>query len=253
MRILAILLILPLGAPPLHAAEGDLPTAAELSRTFRSLLLPNLPSPLVAQSYNWGHQEMGPIGLKWEKKGILLKPEVVKALRNDGMWRKVEVVAFDPANKLEVRVKDVALPEPGRLTFAMEVHMPVRVKLEQQLWQNGKRLYSGETRARSWVILTLKCESLSRLEKKPGSLLPDLVMRLRVQEAKLTYYDFVTEHTAGVGGDLARLFGDAVHEAVKSWKPDLEKDLLAKANAAIVKAGDTKEVRVSLSKLFEKK
>jgi hypothetical protein len=33
----------------------------------------------------------------------------------------------------------------------------------------------------------------------------------------------------------------------------MERDLLAKANAAIVKAGDTKEVRVSLSKLLEKK
>jgi len=33
-------------------------------------------------------------------------------------------------------------------------------------------------------------------------------------------------------------------------KPNLESDLLAKANAAIVKAADTKEVKVELGKLL---
>jgi len=251
MRLALILTIVLV--PGVRAADSDLPTAESLSRTFRGLLVPNLPTPLVATSHNWGHQEMAPIGLKWEKKGVLLKPEVMRALRNDGMWRKVEVVAFDPLNKLEVRIREIAMPEQGRLTFDMEVHLPVRVKFEQQLWQNGKRLYSGETRARAWVILKLKCESLSRFEKKQGTLLPDLVMRLRVMEAKLSYYDFVVEHTAGVGGDFAKIFGEAIHDMLKRWVPELERDLLAKANAAIVKAGDTREIRVSLSKLLEKK
>ncbi len=38
---------------------------------------------------------------------------------------------------------------------------------------------------------------------------------------------------------------------MKKFKPDLERDLLAKANAAIVKAADTKEVRVSLGGLLK--
>ena len=75
-------------------------------------------------------------------------------------------------------------------------------------------------------------------------------MRMRVKEAKLNYYDLTVEHTAGVGGDLAKTFGDVFHEAVKTLKPSLEQKLLSKANAAIVKAADTKEVRLGLGKLF---
>jgi hypothetical protein len=35
------------------------------------------------------------------------------------------------------------------------------------------------------------------------------------------------------------------------WRPSIEKDALAKANAAIIKAGQHKEVRLSLAKLFK--
>jgi hypothetical protein len=38
---------------------------------------------------------------------------------------------------------------------------------------------------------------------------------------------------------------------VTQWRPSLERDLLEKANAAIVKAGENKEVRLSLAKLFK--
>jgi hypothetical protein len=37
------------------------------------------------------------------------------------------------------------------------------------------------------------------------------------------------------------------------WHPSFERDLLAKADAAIVKAGDTKEIRIGLSRWFGKK
>ena len=78
-------------------------------------------------------------------------------------------------------------------------------------------------------------------------------MRMRVSDAKLNYFDFKVEHTAGVGGDTAKILGDAIHETVKTLKPSLEKNLRAKANAAIVKASDTKEVRLGVSKLFDSK
>jgi hypothetical protein len=62
----------------------------------------------------------------------------------------------------------------------------------------------------------------------------------------------VTEHVAGVGGELAEWIGDAGHNLMKHIKPSIEHHLLEKANAAIVKAADTKEVRISLTKWFAK-
>jgi hypothetical protein len=245
-------LVLILSAAPASAQGDSAPSAAELASTLRSLLLPCLPNPLVEQSFGWGKQERVPVGIEWKKKGILLKPEVMKQLRNDGHWRKIAIVAKDPDKTLALNVSNVKTPEPKRLTFTVDVEMPVNLKFEQQWWRSGHRLYSGETRARCQAMLHLECESVTRTEKKPGSLLLDVVFRMRVLTAKLNYRDFVVEHTAGVGGDAAKLLGEAVHETIKQWKPSLERNLLEKANAAIVKAGDTKEIRLGLSKLLDK-
>ena len=47
------------------------------------------------------------------------------------------------------------------------------------------------------------------------------------------------------------IIGELGQTLIKQWKPSIERDLLAKANAAILKAGEQKEVRVSLSKLLK--
>jgi hypothetical protein len=255
MRKLSLLCTLLFGLPvaPVRAADQDVPAAADLARIFRSLLLPNLPDPLVSQDYNWGHQQMTTIGVKWEKEGLLAKPVPIKSLRNDGKWRKISLTADNPDQALEISVKDVQVPETGRMTFSMVLVLPIHAKFEQQIWRTGTRFYSGETRARCKVALQLQCESTSRIDKKPGSFLPDVVLRLRVAEAKLSYFDFVVEHTAGVGGEAAKVLGEAIHDTIKKVKPSLERNLLDKANAAIVKAGDTKEVHLEFSKLFDKK
>jgi len=59
------------------------------------------------------------------------------------------------------------------------------------------------------------------------------------------------DHILGIGGDGARILGDALIEFVKDIKPELERDLLEKGTRAIVKAGDTKEIRISLEKLIK--
>jgi hypothetical protein len=105
-------------------------------------------------------------------------------------------------------------------------------------------------RARLRLKLALYCEVTTRVEKT-GRLIPDVVFRGRVLKADLRYDNFVVEHVGGVGGELAKLIGGAAHAALDQWRPSLERKLLENANAAIVKAGDTKDVRISLSRFFE--
>jgi hypothetical protein len=175
----------------------------------------------------------------------------VKEPRNDGTWRRVSVKAANPTQSLAVGIVDAVYPEPGRVTFNAMIGLDCDLKFEQQVWQNGHRLYSGETRGRCRAALLLKCEVISRTEKKPGSLFPDVVFRVRATEAQLFYQDVVIEHTAGIGGEGAKLLGDAALYTLKHAKPDLERDLLTKANTAIVKAADTKDVRVSFDALLQ--
>jgi hypothetical protein len=188
--------------------------------------------------------------VKFHRDGLRLRTERVRGMRNDGTWRKVEIRVPHPQS-VALGITEAAYPEPGRATLTAHVGADCDVKFEQQLWRNGTRLYSGETRARCRAAVALKCEATTRTETPAGSFIPDVVVRLRVTEAQLFYEKLVVEHTAGVGGDAARILGDAVIDTVRRVKPDLERDLVAKANAAVVKAADTREVRLSLDSLLK--
>lgn len=222
-------------APPVPE-KVDPADIRALERSTRELLLKHLPDPIVVSSQAWGHQEAVTTGR--------LRRKPTTEMRKDGTWRRFTVRAPDPKS-LALGITQAAYPEPGKATFTAMIGLNVDLKMEQQVWKNGTRLYSGETRGRCRAALLLRCEVTSRTEKTPGSVLPDVVFRVRATESQLFYENLVIEHTAGVGGDLARVLGDAVISTVKQAKPQLERDLLAKANAAIVKAADTKEVRVS--------
>lgn len=236
-------LLLFLGSPAVAADPAD---ADRLAGLFRGLLLANLPTPLAEAPRNWGHQREVAVGLKWRGP----RPEVQKSPRNDGHWQKVRIEAINPATTLAVGVHKLATPEPGRVTFEALLGVDARLTYEQQLWKSGARLYGGETRARCRAALKLTCEATSRLEKPPGAVLPNVVFRVRVTSAEVFTTGLVCEHTLGVGGDAARLIGEAVHDLLTAVKPSVERELLAKANAAVVKAADTKEVRVEFDRLL---
>ena len=135
------------------------------------------------------------------------------------------------------------------MTFELVITQPVRIKFEQQVWVAGERIYSGETRARCRPIIVLQCESTTKAVKT-DSFFPDITMRLRVTEADLSYDQLVVEHTAGVGGDLAKTLGKTAIDLVNQWKPSLQKKLLEKANQAVVRVGDTKEIKLGLGNLL---
>ena len=90
----------------------------------------------------------------------------------------------------------------------------------------------------------------SRVEAA-GGLLPDMVFRLRVVQAQLGYEGLHFQHVAGLGGEAAQLLGDTARGALRLFRPSLERELLEKANAAIVKAADTRDVRLSLGRLVK--
>lgn len=235
-----------------HAAPVDAPTPDELAKSLRGLLITALPDPLVQQNFNWGNQKKVVNGLTWEKNGILLKPHKQEKMKNDGTWRRIKVEAVDPEKTLTVNVLNLQYPEKGKVTFDVLVTMQTRITFEQQLWLAGVKLYSGETRARCRPLLLLRCESTTQTQKN-GSHLPDIVFRMRATDGRLSYDQFKVEHTAGVGGDMAKLLGDAAHNLLNQVRPSIERNMLEKAGKAIVQAADTKDVKLSLGKLLDGK
>ena len=219
-----------------RAIDSPAPRSQELASSMRGLLLANLPDPLTAKQNNWGNQVEKVFG---------------HGKKNHGIWRKVRVTAMDPGSTLTLVIRNMQQPTPNVTQFELVVGLDVQIDFEQQFWDHGVRVYSGSTKARARVTVTLQCEVESHAVTGKG-FFPDLVFRLSVKSAAMHYSGLDFIHIAGMGGDGAKVLGHGLHDLLNLVKPSLEKDMLAKADAAIVKAGDKKEIRIGLSKFLSK-
>jgi hypothetical protein len=234
------------GPSALQAQDGE--AFNKLAQSFKPLIISALPETLYEKTENWGHQVLVPVGVKWRG----LRPQVMKSPRDHGEWRKLIISSQDLKRTFEVRIHDVKNVNVEKQTFKISLTFQMGVYYDQQNWESGVRLWSGSVRARAQVRAELECENTLKVELAKNGL-PDFLLRLRVTKAKCNYDNLVVEHLNGIGGDGAKLIGRAVHEAMKQWRPDIERDLLAKANAAIVKAADTREVRIGFGSLLKTK
>ncbi len=234
------------------AVKLDPAATTAVADNLRAVLVEAMPDPLVEVHSHWGGQRLVVDGLDWHGKGLHLHPDLEKTPKNDGRWWRVQASAVGLPDSLIVTLRDVLATAPGQTTFTAFVSFDARVEYDRQNWDRGLRLYSASAEARMRLNLMLHCEATTRLEPN-GTLLPDAVFRLRVTQANLSYDHFEVDHVAGVGGDLAKVIGEAVKTGIELWRPSLERNLIQKADAAIVKAGDTKEVRLSVLKLLSAK
>lgn len=236
---------------PPHASPADgMPSDPALQGFLDALkpfLIEAVPHPLHESSHNWGNQSPAFHGVRWN--GI--RPRVIKAPRNDGTWRKVRLDTRNWPASLTTKVFDVRQVDAERMTFKLYLACQAGVEIEQQVWERGLRLYSGSARARFQFMALLECESTMTLDTK--DILPDLVLRLRVTKANTMIHDPVVEHVAGFGGTAAKVLGELVHDAMHQLRPSLEARLMERVNRSIVRAADTREVRLSLTKLVKKK
>lgn len=211
------------------------PAIEALSRQLRTFVLDVLPDPLYEDTKKWGMQKQNRKG-QW---------------KNDGRWLKYRITGRNLADNLKLQIEEVK-KEGARSTFKIQIHFDAHLHLDRQTWNMGRRFYSGSTRARFRAFLTLNCELITRVAQSKVWL-PDMIVRFRVLDSVFHHDHLVVEHTAGVGGDLAKVLGELMVGIIKVAKPDLERRLHEKINAAIVKAGDTKEVRLSLADVLSGK
>ncbi|MGL6074333.1 MAG: hypothetical protein ACRC8S_09245 [Fimbriiglobus sp.] len=235
-------------APSIQAQEAEkMPDTQETLTPFlRQLLLQSMPQPLGQHPGNWGQMRDVMVGMRINR----FKPEVVRDLRNDGLWQRVRVEAIDPQSTFSFHLDSIKPVDAHTSRFEATMGLPVRAIHEQQLWKSGKRLYGGEVRGRTTVTIRVVGEMTTRFERGPNQLLPTAVVRVHVTQADVDYSPIVCEKILGLEGQPAKLVGEMALKALRTAKPGFEGDMKAKANTAILKAADTKEVRVELLKLF---
>jgi len=245
MRLCGVLLSMLVACAFVSGGADDPAPLDELSKVLRPLIIQAVPTVLHEDEWDWGRQRPTPHALHWRG----LRPKVIREMRNDGRWRKIKVTTSNLDKTFDFRLSDLKKVDDDTQTFKCFVGFQVRVVFDQQIWESGIRLHSGSTKARLNIRCLMDCENAIRTEPSK-SFIPDVVFRLRVAKAQVWYKDLEFERVAGIGGDAAPILGDALHDGLNRWRPSLERNLLAKANAAIVKAADTKEVRLSLGNLF---
>jgi hypothetical protein len=245
----AVLLLVPTAgrADPLPTLDADATRA--LASALRSAVLQFLPSPLYESNPGWGQTREVKTGWKLTGQGMKSRLESVRSPRNDGLWRKIKVIALRPADTFTLDLRDLHQTGPGRLAFTVAVTLDVHVSIEQQSWRAGLRLYSTSLEARLRAKLQLACEAEADLQVVEGTL-PDVIFRLHVIRADLGYDNLVVEHVAGVGGTAARMLGEAVRSGIRRFDPAVERHALERADATIVRAAGTREVRISLGRLL---
>jgi len=241
VSLVSLLLLVGVEIPAEPLGPGSAEQLRELSKTLRDSLAENLPTPLYEKVYNWNETEKTPSRITFDG----FKPRMIYRQKNDGMWRKVRVEADNPGKHLVLDIRNVGARGDDTTTFDVFVALRARAHYHQQNWQQGLKLWDATADARVRIKLLMHCECTARFEKAGGSI-PDLVYRLRVVKAEADYEDLEVTHIAGVGGELAKFLGEAARKAVRELKPSLEEKLLARAEASIVKAADTKELRVGL-------
>ena len=240
-RLVALLLLL--AVVPVGVSAADPAEEVRLSAGLRAVVLANLPGALAEVGRNWGHQKEVVVGVHFNR----FRPERVTAVRNDGVWQRVRLTTPAPADSFGLLVTGVTPAGPGRTTFAVTAALDVRAEYETEVWKSGVRLTRLGAAARCRADLAAVCELATRVETPPGRLLPAAVVRVRVTGAELGYSEFVCERLPGLTGRPAEVAGDGLRRFVKLVRPDLERNLLATAEAAVVKAADTQDVAVGLT------
>ena len=230
--------------------KTDPAEAAALTKVLRDLAKKHIPDPLSKSSQNWGKQTAITV-IRRYREGVRVYSEAVQELRNDGHWRRTTIRLPEP-DQLAIAVTELTHPQPGKMlaTVAL-VAERVDLRFEQQVWRKGLRLYSGESRAHCKGGLLIKAEVVSKTEFKTGSFFPEVSLKLRVTDADLFYENLVVDHTAGLDGDAAKGLGNLLIDIAKAVKPDVEKELREKAEAAIVKAVGIREFRLALDSLLK--
>lgn len=235
---------------PKPVAQPQPEEVAAISKMMREMALKKMPDPLVKANDGWGKQKEFVVGKVILRNPKRFGPEAPREMVNDGMWRRFTISARDPEKTFAIGISEITRPEADKMLVTINVAMEINFRVEQQLWKRGLRIYSGETRGHCQSALQLKVNVAHKTVPKPGSFFPDVVLKVTTTDAKIFYDKLVIDHTAGLDGEDAKAMGDLMVDVVKAVMPNLEKELLDKGNAAIVKAAGTREIKVELDKLM---
>lgn len=211
----------------------------ELSVRIKGNLSRNLPAELSFETEsNWGQQAR-----ILSIQGIT----PIHVMRNHGNWQKVKVQVRDVPGKLRVNVGWLSSPAPDRMRFHVDVAMPARADLNQQVWQNGVQVFTQHIHSRCTLAGHFDMEA----ELLPTSAGLPRQVRLQIVSGRYGCNNLVAENVGGVGGDLARWLDNGAGRTFNAWQPAIVAAFQNQLAPALTHAGDGPHAQTCLCRLVD--
>lgn len=231
----------PLDGPPLQ----DVPTWSQLAR---AILLTAIPDKYQDKK-QWDKTREVFDGVRVEQRGMNIRVSEKRRKVNHGSWYMVTVRFPNPERNVHLIIDQVQSHGPGRFTFAIHVAMKhIRLHGQFEQWMLGVKGVNFDIESDVEVHMHAVVQLDINTDRKPGSLLPDLVLDPKLRSVRLDLVDVNTRRIGRIGGDVAEELGDSSRALFESLIHSQEGRVLKKANEAIQKKRDS--LRIPASKLW---
>jgi hypothetical protein len=231
----------PLEGPPLQ----DVPTWSQLAR---AILLTAIPDKYVDKKH-WGMTREIFDGLHVEQRGLNIRVSERRRKVNHGSWYMFTVRFPQPEQNVKLVIDQVQSHGPGKFSFAIHVAMKnIRLHGQFEQWILGVKGPNFDFESDVEVHMHAVVQLAIHTERKPGSLLPDLVLDPSIRSIRLDLVDVNTRRIGRVGGGIAEELGDSSRKLFEDLIHSQEGRVLKKANEAIQKKRDS--LRLPVSKLW---
>jgi len=207
---------------PEQILEGALSGAVERALYFE---LRDLRSEF---SNNWGNKISvwtGKTKVVWQ--GIRSRVERINDELDHGLWTRGWVRIENAADELDVKFRNFR-KTPGKLQLRFQIYVRAmfRGQIEARQYNHGVGLWRATSngRARGHIFLNMRVH------------IDGTELRWEAENVDIKYSDVAVDRVGHVGGEAARVVGNAFTGAIKKWFADKEREAVSKAKRAVDQA-----------------
>ncbi len=204
----------------------------ELSSWVRWLVLRNLP-PNFEDNRKWGKKKEVFDGIDFRREGWKVETKRRNKTVNHGTWSRYFIEFIEPADKLQVNIRQIEFPPKGAIRVVTQVVAPMKLFGRISQWQHDFQWISVSTNAEATIELNVACDI--QVLVNPLKIPPDVEFRPVVTDATVSLQEFSVQRISQIHGPLAELLGKGIREVLDKRLEDYRDKLVIKMNSEIAK------------------
>jgi hypothetical protein len=204
----------------------------ELSSWVRWLVLRNLP-PNFEDNRKWGKKKEVFDGIDFRREGWKVETKRKNKTVNHGTWSRYFIEFIEPADKLQVNIRQIEFPPKGPIRVVTQVVAPMKLFGRVSQWQRDFQWISVSTNAEATIELNVACDI--QVLMNPLKIPPDVEFRPVVTDATVSLQEFSVQRISQIHGPLAELLGKGIREVLDKRLEDYREKLVIKMNSEIAK------------------